>query len=140
MIAAKGLNPICQDAYLTSEPTGEKKDAYLTTPSLDGKREPAAEVDLPIPDKASSSLWRLTQGKRIEKVRYRIPLAGQTVELDVYHGNLSGLMTAEIEFKSDRELRRFRPPQWLGREVTGQDEFSNSRLATRAKPPTVRKS
>jgi CYTH domain-containing protein len=97
------------------------------------------EVELPIPDKAFRSLWPLTQGKRIEKVRYRIPLEDFTAELDVYRGNLSGLMTAEVEFDSDRDLRSFRPPEWLGREVTGRDEFSNSRLATRAKPPGVRK-
>jgi adenylate cyclase len=95
------------------------------------------EVEVPIPDDSFRSLWRLTQGKRIEKVRYRIPLGDLTVELDVYRGKLRGLMTAEVEFDSDRRLRRFQPPEWFGREVTGRDEFSNSRLATMTRPPAL---
>jgi adenylate cyclase len=105
-----------------------------------GRGSTRTEVELPIPDDAFRSLWRLTQGKRIDKVRYRIPLDGLTVELDVYRGKLRGLMTSEVEFASAQELRRFRPPEWLGREVTGRDEFSNARLATMDPPPMIRNS
>ncbi|MDB5358698.1 MAG: hypothetical protein JWN24_5151 [Phycisphaerales bacterium] len=111
----------------------------LTVKSGRGSRR--TEVELPIPDDAFRSLWRLTQGRRIDKVRYRILLDDDlTVEFDVYRGKLLGLMTAEVEFASARQLRRFRPPQWLGREVTGRDEFSNARLATMDKPPMIRRS
>jgi adenylate cyclase len=102
-----------------------------------GRGESRAETELPIPDKTFRSLWKLTRGRRIEKVRYRIPLGKLTVELDVYRGKLRGLITAEVEFKSGRELRKFRPPPWLGRDITGCDEFSNSRLATSARPPAI---
>jgi len=75
------------------------------------------------------SLWPLTKGARIEKVRYRIPFEKRIIELDVYGGKLRGLKTAEVEFASDAQLRKFQPPQWFGREVTGQEKFSNSQLA-----------
>ena len=93
------------------------------------------ELQAPIDADSFRRLWRLTQGKRIEKVRYRIPLGESTVELDVYRGKLRGLMTAEVGFDSGRAMRRFQPPDWLGREITGRPEYANSSLATRDKPP-----
>jgi adenylate cyclase len=45
-------------------------------------------------------LWRLTVGRRLEKTRYRIPLGRLTIELDVFHGKLRGLIVAEVEFAS----------------------------------------
>lgn len=104
-----------------------------------GRGASRSEVEVPISGDTFRSLWRLTEGKRISKVRYRIPLGELTIELDVYRGKLRGLRTAEVEFGTGRQLRSFRPPGWLGREVTGRDEFSNSRLATLARPPVVRK-
>lgn len=101
-----------------------------------GRGASRTEVELPLPADAFRTLWQLTAGKRIEKVRYRIPQDGLTIELDVYGGKLRGLMTAEVEFESDRELRRFRAPAWLGPDVTGRDGFANNRLATRTSPPS----
>lgn len=98
-----------------------------------------SEVEVPLPADVFRSLWRLTAGKRIQKVRYRMPFDKLTIELDVYGGKLRGLMTAEVEFESAGQLRRFRPPDWLGREVTGRNEFANNRLATRTTPPPARR-
>jgi CYTH domain-containing protein len=101
-----------------------------------GQGRSRAEIELPIPAKSFRQLWPLTQGRRVEKVRYRIPLrGGLTIELDVYRGKLRGLMTAEVEFDSERQLRAFNPPDWFGPEVTGRPEFANNRLATSKKPP-----
>jgi adenylate cyclase len=102
-----------------------------------GRGGSRSEVEVPVDDDAFRSLWRLTHGRRIEKVRYRIPFGDFMIELDVYRGKLRGLKTAEVEFKSAGQFRSFRPPEWLGREVTGRDEFSNSRLATRNSPPKL---
>jgi adenylate cyclase len=49
--------------------------------------------------------------------------------VDVFEGRLAGLVLAEIEFPSQAESRRFQPPAWLGEEVTGDDRYSNRRLA-----------
>jgi CYTH domain-containing protein len=97
------------------------------------------EVEAPIPADSFRTLWRLTEGRRIEKTRYRIPQGDLTIELDVYRGKLSGLATAEVEFDSPGKSRSFRPPDWIGREVTGQDRFSNSQLAGMKRPPGLRR-
>ena len=102
-----------------------------------GRGGSRAEIEMVIAGDVFRSLWPLTRGKRVEKVRYRIPLDDLTIELDVYRGKLRGLVTAEVEFDSERKLRGFRPPRWLGREVTGREEFTNSRLATSAGPPRL---
>lgn len=96
-----------------------------------------SETEVSINAAEFRALWPLTVGKRLKKVRYRIPMGKLTVELDVYHGPLKGLLTAEVEFESARQYRNFRPPRWLGHEVTGRDKFSNSRLAASAGPPTL---
>ena len=103
-----------------------------------GRGASRSETEVLLSKEGFRSLWPLTKGLRIEKMRYRIPLGHLTIELDIYRGKLRGLKTAEVEFKSDRQLRRFQPPNWFGREVTGRDAFSNSRLATLTRPPANR--
>ena len=101
-----------------------------------GQGHSRVEEEMSIPARRFNSLWPLTSGRRIEKVRYDIPLGGLTIELDLYRGKLRGLMTAEAEFDSDRRLREFNPPAWLGREITGIKKFSNSELALAKRPPS----
>ncbi len=75
-------------------------------------------------------LWPLTEGHRIEKVRYAIPAEeGLTIELDAYTGALDGLAIAEVEFDSEAQAQRFTPPAWFGPEVTGDRRYANQRLA-----------
>lgn len=88
-----------------------------------------SETEIPLDRSSVRVLWPLTRGLRITKVRYDIPYRHHTIELDVYRGAVRGLATAEVEFRSDRALRRFVPPAWFGREITGLKEFANSRLA-----------
>ncbi len=57
------------------------------------------------------------------------------MEVDVYHGELAGLVTAECEFASPEESRRFVPPDWFGREVTNDPAYKNQSLAVRGRPP-----
>jgi len=73
--------------------------------------------------------WPETEGRRIVKRRYMIYYDAMLIELDVYSGNLTGLITAEVEFKSEEESRLFEPPPWFGPEVTNDDRYKNKNLA-----------
>ena len=75
------------------------------------------------------ALWPLTEGRRVLKTRYFIPLDGETVELDVYEGDLDGLVTAEVEFPDEASARAFVAPEWLGRDVTDDKRYGNRVLA-----------
>jgi len=79
-------------------------------------------------------LWPLTEGRRIEKVRHLVPVDGATAELDVYEGALAGLVVAEVEFDSVEASESFRPPEWLGHEVTGDPGYANRTLACDGRP------
>jgi adenylate cyclase len=75
------------------------------------------------------ALWPATVGRRLTKVRYDVPWKGRTIEIDIYRGRLSGLVVAEVEFDNQRSCAAFQPPDWIGRDVTGEAKYSNVALA-----------
>ena len=95
------------------------------------------EVDKAISRDEAEALWPHTLGRRIEKTRHRVAhveLGDRIAEVDVYAGALSGLCTAEVEFDSVDDAATFTPPDWFGREVTGQAGWSNAALARHGLP------
>ena len=108
-------------------------ECYLTIKSGAGRVRVEEEIE--IDERRFRSLWALTEGRRLTKVRYRLPLGeGVCLELDVYAGALQGLTTAEIEFGSEEEAAAFVPPDWVGREITDDARYKNHRLATAGLP------
>lgn len=79
-------------------------------------------------------LWPATEGKRVEKTRFKIPYGEYVIELDIYEGQLDGLVTAEIEFESMQAAQQFVPPEWLGKDVTQESSFKNQNLACEGVP------
>lgn len=63
----------------------------------------------------------------IEKIRYEVRSGHHTFEVDEFLGENSGLFLAEIELSSETEA--FKKPDWLGREVTGDQRYYNSYLS-----------
>src|SRR5437868_12902187 len=76
-----------------------------------GRGRARLEEEIPISRKRLETLWPLVRGASIAKKRYRIPHAGRVIELDIYEGRHRGLMVAEVEFRSLRDAKAFRPPQ-----------------------------
>jgi CYTH domain-containing protein len=99
-----------------------------------GKGLERTEVEVSLPTADAEALWSHTDGRRIEKVRYRVPVGGFVAEVDLYAGALAGLCTVEVEFPSRAEAEAFEPPDWFGREVTGDGAWSNASLAERGAP------
>lgn len=64
----------------------------------------------------------------LEKTRYELPYDGLTIELDVYK-NLQWLKTAEVEFASKRDAKKFIVPERFGEELTRMREATNSYIA-----------
>jgi CYTH domain-containing protein len=95
------------------------------------------EEELPIDNATFERLWPLTEGRRIEKVRHLVP-GGRSgdllIEVDVYDGDLAGLVMAEVEFASEEDARAFAPPPWFGADVTHDGRFKNQRLAVEGRP------
>ena len=57
---------------------------------------------------------------------HNLPL---TEELDVFAGDLSPLLLAEVEFSSEEEANSFTPPDWFGEDVTFSSKYHNSTLS-----------
>ena len=107
----------------------------LTAKRGSGLSREEAEVEL---DRAGfDELWPLTEGRRLRKRRHLIPHGELEIEVDVYEGDLEGLVVAEIEFASEEEARAFEPPGWIGQEVTGDERYLNETLATRGRPTNI---
>ena len=114
-----------------------RREAELTI-----KSKPAGqgrmEVEVPVDEGQFDALWPLTAGQRIAKRRYPIPLPGGLLaEFDDYEEKLAGLKVVEVEFPDEERARRFIPPAWFGREVSGDPAYSNARLATSAQGPAA---
>lgn len=109
----------------------------LTVKSIGGLER--REVELPIDARTFENLWPLTAGRRIRKRRIVLDEGGKTVELDVYEGALSGLVTAEVEFDSADDAEAFAPPGWFGEEVTENPSYRNEALALNGLPPGFEK-
>jgi adenylate cyclase len=127
----QGYLAITDDVEVRLRRYGE--DTFLTVKSSGG--ESRVEEEFEIEALRFDALWPLTDGRRLEKRRYRIPFGDDlTIELDVYHGRLSGLRTAEVEFDTPAGAEAFVPPEWFGRELTDDPRYKNKRLATRGLP------
>ena len=126
----QGYLAIGADGEVRLRRKGEK--LVLTAKRGAGISREEAEVELD--RQAFERLWPLTEGRRLHKRRHLIPHGDLTIEVDVYEGNLEGLVVAEIEFSSEGEARRFDPPDWIGAEVTGDERYLNETLATRGRP------
>jgi CYTH domain-containing protein len=62
---------------------------------------------------------------RLAKTRHSIPPFG----VDVFEGELEGLILAEAEFESAAESDGLVLPAFLGREVSADERFTGGRLA-----------
>ncbi|GIV61937.1 MAG: hypothetical protein KatS3mg044_0803 [Rhodothermaceae bacterium] len=129
-----------RQGYVAADPDGtvvrvrQLGDAFFLTVKSRGHRA-RLEREVPITPEQFEALWPVTEGKRIEKTRYYLPHGPYTIELDVYHGALDGLLTAEVEFPSLQEADAYIPPDWFGREVTRDVRYKNLHLALHGLPP-----
>jgi adenylate cyclase len=87
------------------------------------------EVEYAISVEDAEALMALRHSGLIEKTRFTVPWQGSSWEVDVFSGDNSGLVIAEIELRHESES--FDRPPWLGIEVTGEPQYYNGSLARR---------
>jgi Uncharacterized protein conserved in bacteria len=87
------------------------------------------EIEEEIDENLYRRLGAHTETPMLCKTRYRIPYGKYTVELDLYHGVLEGLATAEIEFPDLSEAIDAKVPDWFGKDVSSDMRYRNSHLA-----------
>lgn len=87
------------------------------------------EYNLPLNQASYEHLKEKIDGRLITKKRYMLPYQSYTIELDVFEGDLSPLILAEVEFPTEEEANAFLPPDWFGEDVTLCGTYHNSALS-----------
>ena len=112
---------------------GGRDAHFLTEKSGNGLMR--SETETRISRAEFDSLSRVAVSDAIIKKRHFVPIGGElTAELDIYEGNLSGLITVEVEFASTNEAIAFAPPPWFGCEITDDKRYKNRSLAENGIP------
>ncbi|MBR4885949.1 MAG: CYTH domain-containing protein [Muribaculaceae bacterium] len=101
--------------------------AFLTIKSKN-MGDTRQEYEYPVPVEDAQEMLRLCEGRVIAKRRYIVPFEGMTWEVDAFEGNLYPLIVAEIELQDSDQV--YALPPFVGRNVTDDERFYNSRLAS----------
>ena len=95
------------------------------------------EIERPLSRSAFEAAWAVTEGRRLEKTRWRIPDHGVLWEIDRFKAPSAalGLILAEAEAPSEAAAMALVPPEWLApvvdREVTDDPIYTNAEIAFR---------
>lgn len=112
---------------------------YKSKLGLEQKEDATAQVcreeEMPLTEEAYEKLLSKVDGRVITKKRYLIPYDSYTIELDVFAGELTGLVFAEVEFPDEEAAAAFALPDWFEKDVTFDDRFKNGWLARHEEAP-----
>lgn len=121
-----------EQAYLCTDPVvrvrrdGERFELTYKSSGLMVREE----YTLPLTQSSYSHLKAKADGRIISKKRYLIPLNETlTIELDIFSGDLTPLVIAEVEFPDEEAADTFIPPEWFGEDVTFDSAYHNSNLS-----------
>ncbi len=89
-------------------------------------------------EKDYNELYEEKQGNTIIKSRLITtdPETELTYVMDLYSNELSGIEILEIEFNSIEEANNFKAPEWVGEEITYNEDYDGYNLATKGAPTT----
>ncbi len=99
---------------------------YLTVKGVN-RGAVRGEWEYEIPAADARQLLELSRSRIIDKMRYIVPYAGMTWEVDEFGGDHAGLVLAEVELPTADTAVEL--PPFVGDEVTGDAHYYNSTLA-----------
>jgi CYTH domain-containing protein len=130
--SSKGESRYYRQGYLLTDPNKtirvriSDKDAYITIkgPSVGAARP---EYEYAIPGKDAEELLDQFCSSVVSKIRYKVMYEGKLWEVDEFLEDNEGLIIAEIELSDESEV--FSLPEWIDKEVTGEEKYYNSNLS-----------
>lgn len=100
---------------------GEKYVITKKNPVVEGDATKQKEENIGLTEKEFGEFNQLI-GKRVEKTRYYYPVGKLMAEIDVFEGNLRGLVLVDFEFDNQADFDNFVSPEFCG-EFVGQEDF-----------------
>ena len=74
----------------------------------------------------------------LQKTRRSLRHGRPVMSVDEFHDVLAGLITAEVDFPDDTQMRAFVPPDLCVAEVSRDERFTGGRLATTSRAELAR--
>jgi adenylate cyclase len=96
---------------------GDTMEITKKQPVRDNDASHQRETTIPLTEAEYADLSKL-QGRRIEKTRYYYTESAVSYEVDVFEGELEGLILIDVEFSSKEDKNQFTPPEWFLADVT----------------------
>jgi CYTH domain-containing protein len=102
----------------------ERKATLAVKSAQVGVTRSEFEYEVPLAD--AEEMLRLCGDRHLEKIRYFVPHAGATWEINAYEGILSGVVIAEIELQTENQS--FELPDWIDKDVTHDPKYQKFNL------------
>lgn len=105
-------------------------DSYMITKKSPVDESASTQTEQTIPlTKDEYDALSLVSKKQIEKVRYYYPFNGRMVEIDVFQGDLVGLVLVDVEFESSDDMEAFPIPEFCLVDITEEKFIAGGMLA-----------
>jgi len=88
-----------------------------------------SEMEFYITEENYYKLLTKKEYNTIYKTRYQIPVDNVVRAIDIFKGDLSGLVYLEIEYESEEQAAMQESPGWVIKEVTNDRRYKNQSLA-----------
>lgn len=127
----QGYFPTCDNAPIVRIRVTDTQ-AFMTIKS-DHRGMSRKEFEYEIPFADGEKLIKTCEKPTIKKTRhYIVDNFTQLWEVDIFRGINKGLILAEIELESEKQPVSI--PNWMGKEVTDDDRYRNTALASNKVP------
>lgn len=107
--------------------SGEKFEMTKKEPVKDSDASVQTENTIPLTKEEYLEFANL-KGKRVEKIRYYYKENGQDFEVDIFGGELKGLVLIDVEFSSVEGKDKFKKLDWFGSDVTNENFIAGGML------------
>ena len=107
---------------------GEGYEITKKVPVSEGDSSKHLESTIPI-DKDEFKALAKSSSKQVSKYRYNVVIDGSPAEVDVFDGDLSGLVVIDFEFNDEISKSKFTPPDCCLVDVTEEMFIAGGILA-----------
>lgn len=98
--------------------SGDKYELCKKTPVKEGDASIQKEQTIVLSKEEFEDLSNQLDGKRVHKLRYYYDYNGKTAEVDIFQGDLLGLVVVDFEFENEEEKDAFELPNFCLVDIT----------------------
>jgi adenylate cyclase len=97
---------------------GNKYEITKKTPIDSNDKSRQEEQTIILSEEEFNSLNKQIDGKRVHKRRYYYPYKERIAEIDIFQGDLKGLVVIDFEFEKTQEIENFEMPSFCLVDIT----------------------